>query len=282
MLRVALDATGAPEALATAAARAVADDPRLHVILVGDRERLGPPASDRVEVFHCTQTVATEADPVAELRTKPDASVSRCWQLVAERRADAVLSAGPPAAVVAAGLRLRRFLRNVSQPAVAAPLPAPRGPCLLLDVGAGSPPLPEHLRRFGLMGSLFARNVLGRSESGVGILSLDSPDSPDEALNDLPKIEGDALLRGDAEVVVCGGRTGAFVVRLLEAVLSASGRADEYASEEYGVRPLLGLDAIGLLCRDTNEATLRAAFGQAARWAETKLNDRIEHELRLA
>src|SRR5947209_19070038 len=140
-MRIALDAMGgdhAPGPIVAGAVQAVAADPQLRVTLVGDQapidaalaQAAGP--RDRIDVFHCTQVVTMEETPVVALRKKPDNSISRCWQLLAERKVDAIVSAGNTGAMVAGGLRLRRFLKNVRRPGIAALMPTVRGECVLL------------------------------------------------------------------------------------------------------------------------------------------------------
>src|SRR5581483_11189167 len=118
-MQIALDAMGgdhAPGPIVTGAVQAVAADPNLRVLLVGDQAQiepiLGAQKPDRIDIFHCTQVITMEETPVVALRKKPDNSISRCWQLLAEHKVDAIVSAGNTGAMVAGGLRLRRFLKN--------------------------------------------------------------------------------------------------------------------------------------------------------------------------
>src|SRR5215510_4231648 len=163
-MRLALDAMGgddAPKAIVAGAVRAVTADPDLCVVLVGDQAQVEPllagagAVKDRLEVFHCTQVVTMEESPVVALRKKPDNSISRCWQLLAERKVEAIVSAGNTGAMVAGGLRLRRFLKNVSRPGIAAVMPTLRGMSVMVDVGANVSPKPTHLFQYGVMGSIF-------------------------------------------------------------------------------------------------------------------------------
>src|SRR6185436_1266056 len=104
------------------AVQAVAADPQLHVVLVGEQALVEAALAqaggnhDRLEIFHCTQVVTMDESPVVALRKKPDNSISRCWQLLAEKKVEAIVSAGNTGAMVAGGLRLRRFLKNVRRP----------------------------------------------------------------------------------------------------------------------------------------------------------------------
>src|SRR5438045_1885775 len=169
-MQIALDAMGgdhAPGPVVAGAVQAVAADPELRVVLVGDRARVEPllegaASRDRLDVFHCSQTIGMEESPVVGLRKKPDNSISRCWQLLSQGKVDGIVSAGNTGAVVAGGLFLKRFLPNVRRPGIAAIMPTVRGLCVMLDVGANINPKPEHLYQYGVMGSIFAKHVLQR------------------------------------------------------------------------------------------------------------------------
>src|SRR2546429_9674257 len=145
---IALDAMGgdhAPGPIVAGALQAVAANPDLRVVLVGDRAQVEPHLGgnpERVEIFHCTQVITMEEAPVLALRKKPDNSIGRCWQLLAERKVSAIVSAGNTGAMVAGGLRLRRFLKNVCPARIAAVMPTLRGPGVIPDVCAHISPQP--------------------------------------------------------------------------------------------------------------------------------------------
>src|SRR5688500_17886760 len=115
---IALDAMGgdhAPGPIVAGAVQAVQADPDLRVILVGDQAQVEPAlaqagdTSGRVDLFHCTQIITMEESPVEALRKKPDNSISRCWQLLAQRKVDGIVSAGNTGSMVAGGFILKRF-----------------------------------------------------------------------------------------------------------------------------------------------------------------------------
>src|SRR5438477_1004532 len=181
-MQLALDAMGgdhAPEPIVAGAVQAVAADPALRVVLVGDQARIEPLLTavsnrDRLDIFPCTQVVGMEDSPVVALRKKPDNSISRCWQLLAEHKVEAIVSAGNTGAMVAGGLRLRLFLKGIRRPGIAATLPTLKGPCVLLDVGANVNPKPEHLFQYGIMGSIFARHILKHERPTIGLMNVGS------------------------------------------------------------------------------------------------------------
>src|SRR3984957_2222309 len=184
-MQIALDAMGgdhAPGPIVAGAVQAVAADPELRVTLVGDQAQIEPLLAnvanrDRLDIFHCTQVVGMEESPVVALRKKPDNSISRCWQLLAQRKSDGIVSAGNTGAMVAGGLFLKRFLKNVKRPGIAAVMPTARGPSVLLDVGANISPKPEHLFQYGVMGSIFARNILNQPDPTVGLMNVGSEEA---------------------------------------------------------------------------------------------------------
>src|SRR5438067_11160051 len=179
-MQIALDAMGgdhAPGPIVAGAIQAVQAEPSLRVFLVSDQAQVDPLLAgadtlrERLELFHCTQVITMEETPVLALRKTPDNSLSRCWQLLAQRKVDAIVSAGNTGAMVAGGLRLRLFLPNVRRPGIAAVLPSFKGPCVLLDVGANVNPKPEHLYQYGVMGSIYAKHILKKDKPAIGLMN---------------------------------------------------------------------------------------------------------------
>src|SRR6516225_7398625 len=185
-MQIALDAMGgdfAPGPIVQGALQAVAADPELRVVLVGDQVQVEPLLAraggkpERIDLFHCTQVITMEETPVLALRKKPDNSISRCWQLLAEHKVEAIVSAGNTGAMVAGGLRLRLFLKNVRRPGIAAIMPTLRGASVIIDVGANVNPKPEHLFQYGVMGSIFAKHVLQKPQPTIGLMNVGSEEA---------------------------------------------------------------------------------------------------------
>src|SRR5215831_9556231 len=324
---IALDAMGgdhAPGPIVAGAVQAVAADPQLSVLLVGDQARVEPLLSgvahrERLDLFHCTQAVGMEESPVVALRKKPDNSISRCWELLAGHKVDAIVSAGNTGAMVAGGLFLRRFLANVSRPGIAAVMPTLRGPCVLIDVGANVNPKPEHLFQYGVMGSIFAKYILQRPKPTIGLMNVGSEEQKGHDLakdtnalfNASPlreqfvgNVEGRDIQKGAADVVVCDGFVGNVVLKTSEGVFeftmkmvaqevlgSLSGERDKaqqalarlvdrYDYSAHGGAPLLGIDGICIICHGSSgDRAIKNALAVAATYARARLNELIVEEL---
>jgi glycerol-3-phosphate acyltransferase PlsX len=327
-MQVALDAMGgdhAPGPIVAGAVQAVQADPALRVTLVGDRAQIEPclkdVASDRIDIFHCTQVITMEEPPVLGLRKKPDNSISRCWQLLAEHKVDAIVSAGNTGAMVAGGLRLRRFLQNVKRPGIAAVMPTLRGPCVLLDVGANVSPKPMHLFHYGIMGSIFAKHILKKDRPTIGLMNVGSEEQKGHDLAKetlalfigshlseqfIGNIEGRDINKGTCDVIVTDGFVGNVVLKVCEGVfdfvmkmtakelqgtlVNERGQAmkalqalvDRYDYSSHGGAPLLGIDGICIICHGSSgDQAIKNALHVAARYVSVKLNELIVKELEL-
>ncbi len=131
------------------------------------------PGDVRFEVVHAPDAVSMAEDPAAACRSKPRASIMVCAELVAAGRAAGLVSAGNSGATMAAVTlwHLKR-IPGILRPAIAAPIPTPKGVTVLLDAGANVDCKPWHLVQFALMGSLLARHVYGVAQPSVGLLTI--------------------------------------------------------------------------------------------------------------
>src|SRR5438105_7317826 len=153
MIRVAVDAMGgdrAPDEIVAGAREAACAE--IQPIL------FGPAGLDThgLELVEAADTIAMHEKPAEAVRAKPDSSLVAAVRAVGEGRADAVLSAGNTGAMLAASLLELRRLPGVFRPAIAVPIPARRGPSVLIDAGANADARPEHLLQFAHMGAVFA------------------------------------------------------------------------------------------------------------------------------
>ncbi|HTU20539.1 MAG TPA: phosphate acyltransferase PlsX [Gemmataceae bacterium] len=324
---IALDAMGgdhAPGPIVAGAVQAVAADPQLSVLLVGDQAQVEPLLSgvehrDRLPLFHCTQAVGMEESPVVALRKKPDNSISRCWQLLAQQKVEGIVSAGNTGAMVAGGLFLKRYLKNVRRPGIAAVMPTVKGPCVLIDVGANVNPKPEHLFQYGVMGSIFARHILQVPQPAIGLMNVGSEEQKGHDLakdthalfNASPlrgrfvgNVEGRDIHRGGVDVVVCDGFVGNVVLKTSEGVFEFTMKMvfqellaaldverdkakqalealiHRYDYSAFGGAPLLGIDGVCIICHGSSgERAIKNALGVAASYARARLNELIVKEL---
>jgi glycerol-3-phosphate acyltransferase PlsX len=179
-----------------------------------------------------TQVVGMDEKPADAFRTKEDSSLVRAVKAVADGEADAVVSAGNTGAMLAAGLVLLRRVPGVRRPAIAVPIPARKGPSVLIDAGANADCRAEHLLQFGTMGAVFAEEILGIARPTVRLLSIGEEPEKGNLLtleahellagSDLEfrgNAEGRDILEGAADVLVSDGFTGNVALKAVEGTI---------------------------------------------------------------
>src|SRR6478672_12392675 len=229
MARIAVDAMGGDRGPAEIVAGALeARAAGIEPVLFGERgiDALG------LELRETSGVIGMHEKPAEAVRAKPESSLVAAVRAVAEGKADAVVSAGNTGAMLAAGLLELRRIPGVLRPAIAVPIPAERGPSVLLDAGANADARPEHLVQFATMGAVFAEEILGVASPGVRLLSIGEEREKGNqltleahellaasGLNFEGNCEGRDLLAGAADVVVTDGFTGNVALKLLEGTI---------------------------------------------------------------
>jgi phosphate acyltransferase len=179
-----------------------------------------------------TQVVGMDEKPADAFRTKEDSSLVRAVKAVADGEADAVVSAGNTGAMLAAGLVLLRRVPGVRRPAIAVPIPARKGPSVLIDAGANADCRAEHLLQFATMGAVFAEEILDIARPSVRLLSIgEEPEKGNQltleahellSASDLEfrgNAEGRDVLEGAADVLVTDGFTGNVALKAVEGTI---------------------------------------------------------------
>ena len=226
-MRIAVDAMGgdnAPKAVIDGVMKSIEAFDDIHITLVGDKTTIEshlPTTSDRITVLHADEVIEPTDEPVRAVRRKKNSSMVLMAQEVAENRADACISAGNTGALMTAGLFIVGRIKGIDRPALAPTLPTVSGDgFLLLDVGANVDAKPEHLVQYGIMGSVYARQVLGISSPRVGLLNVGTEEKKGNDLtkktfellketnvNFVGNVEARDLLEGAADVIVTDGFT---------------------------------------------------------------------------
>lgn len=267
-MRIAVDAMGgdrAPDAPAAAALEA-RRTLGVRVVLVGPEAACraalkragagrGEGGGNDLEVASAGEVIAPDEHPVRALRQKPGASIPVGVRLVQEGRADAFVSAGSTGALMAAALLGLGRIPGIDRPALTVVLPSLQGPpTVFLDVGANADARPEHLLQFGIMGSIYAAEVLGRPRPRVGLLNIGAePGKGSElykaaydrlagaGLEFVGNVEARDLPAGVADVVVADGFVGNVVLKHTEGLASTLFGA---LRQEFRRRPVTALGAL--------------------------------------
>jgi len=240
-LTVSLDAMGGdfgPDVVVPAAELALKANRDLNLILVGDQktlsrhiERVDPTLAKRITTHHASQKVEMDESPSTALRGKKDSSMRVAINLVKEGVADACVSAGNTGALMATARFVLKTLPGIDRPAICTSMPSIQGHTHILDLGANVDSRAEHLFQFAVMGSVLASAVDNIESPRVALLNIGEEEIKgneqvkrasrllaDSELNYTGYIEGDAVYKDGADVVVCDGFVGNVMLKTTEGV----------------------------------------------------------------
>ena len=242
--RIALDAMGAdlgPSEVVAAVKLALAEFPDLlPVTLVGAEDVLRPLIVEngladhpKLSVLHASEVVTMDDKPIMALRRKKDSSMARAIDLVKSGEASALVSCGNTGALMAGGTVRLRTLDGIDRPALAAIIPRANGHFILIDAGANPQAEPEHLLHNALLGSHYARVILGVANPRVGLLTIGTEEGKGNALvagthallkqtdgilNYVGPTEGFQIFTDHCDVAVCDGFTGNLLLKSWESM----------------------------------------------------------------
>lgn len=209
------------------------------VILVGDESILSAELSkyfhdpDRIKIHHASQRIGMGDDAAAGVRSKKDSSMLRTVELHRDGQADAAVSAGNTGAFMAASLMTYGRIKGVSRPAIAIIFPSQVNNEIILDVGANVDCNARNLLEFAHLGRIYYKYFFGTQEPRVSLLNIGEESakgnslsreaykllSESEELNFIGNIEGEDVLRGVTDVIVCDGFVGNVVLKTVEGAL---------------------------------------------------------------
>jgi phosphate acyltransferase len=308
MIWIAVDAMGGDEAPRQVidGALAAVRDVDLGVVLVGPGDRVDAelrrhPGVDltRIRLVDAADVVSMEEAPAAALRRKPFTSIRIAAETVASGGADGLFSAGHTGATVIAAHAALGMLNGVDRPALAATIPTPRRPAVLLDVGASIECRPQHLLQFAVMGSVYARVALGIEAPRVGLLSIGEEATKGNELtreahrllqSSLPSFVGNVeardVYRGHADVIVCDGFTGNVALKISEGLVELIERLQDKAVSviaadlDLGGAPLLGVNGVAIVGHGRSSAgAVRNGVMMAHRFASDRFIERVQGDI---
>jgi glycerol-3-phosphate acyltransferase PlsX len=224
---------------AEGAARALSLDPGLTFLMVGDEAAIAaalaphPALKAASEILHAPETIAGTDKPSQAIRRAKTTSMGLAIDAVKQGKADAALSGGNTGALMAMSKLALRTIPGIDRPALAALLPTlGEQDCVMLDLGANTECDAQNLVQFAVMGSAYARTVLGVSKPRVKLLNIGTEElkGTDELkaaaallreADYLPLrfdgfTEGDQLSRGQVDVVVTDGFSGNIALKTAE------------------------------------------------------------------
>ena len=243
-LTLAIDAMGGdfgPCVTVPAALQALASHSHLSLLLVGIPDNITPLLAKadssllgRLQVIPAESVIASDARPSQAIRGSRGSSMRIALELVKEGRAQACISAGNTGALMGLAKLLLKPLDGIERPALMTVLPhQQRGKTVVLDLGANVDSDSEMLVQFAIMGAVMAEEVLDIANPRVALLNIGQEETKglesirsaastlkaSDSINYIGYVEGNDLLTGKTDVLVCDGFVGNVTLKTMEGVV---------------------------------------------------------------
>src|SRR5665647_48119 len=182
------------------------------------------------EIVHTTQVIEMGDHPAKAFSQKKNSSIAVGYGMLKNGSLDGFCSAGNTGAMLVGASYTVNVIPGVLRPALATVLPCiDNRDSVILDIGLNPDTKPEVLLQYGILGSIYAKYVLGVENPTVGLLNIgeeETKGSPaiksayelmkeNPYLNFVGNIEGNSLFRETmTDVIVCDGFVGNVVLKL--------------------------------------------------------------------
>ena len=224
-----------------ASLQALASNLQLHLLLVGDPDiisallvKADPSVLERLQVIPAESVIAGDAKPSQAIRASRGTSMRIALELIKSGEAQACVSAGNTGALMGLAKLLIKPLDGIERPALMTVIPnQQRGKTVVLDLGANVECDSTMLVQFAVMGAVMAEEVLGIAQPRVALLNIGEEETKGldnireasavlkktQAINYIGYLEGNDLLTGKTDVMVCDGFVGNVTLKTMEGVI---------------------------------------------------------------
>ena len=273
-MRIGIDIMGgdfAPQTTTEGAILAQKELSNVELVLIGDESLISSVLEDKgadnknFSILHTTDVIGMGEHPIKAFKQKPKSSIGIGFNLLSKGELNGFTGAGNTGAMMIGSMYSVKSIPGIIRPCITSFLPKENGGVnLILDVGVNADCKPDVLYQFGVVGSIYAQNVLGIDVPRVGLLNIgeesekgnlltqasNSLMSDSKDFNFIGNIEGRDLFDDKCDVIVCDGFTGNVVLKEAEAfyyLMKKRGMLDDYFSrfnyEIYGGSPILGINS---------------------------------------
>ncbi len=236
-MKIAVDAMGGDYAPGDIIKGAVigAREYKVGITLVGPEHRIKGELAGHdtsgldIDIAHTDEYLIEGEQPALTLRTKRNASIALATRLVKEGKAQAVVSMGPTGGVITSALMHLGLVDGISRPVVGGSFCGFSPRTVMMDIGGNMDCRPDQLLDFAIVGTVYARKLMGIPEPTVALLNVGweegkgnelakatYPLLKKSGLNFIGNIEGNDIPTGKANVIICDGFVGNVAVKFCE------------------------------------------------------------------
>lgn len=285
--------------------------PELHhstkLVLIGDKHIAkhyfkNNPYHHHLEYVHTDEMIEMHEHPAKAYMKKKNSSINIGFHLVKNKEIDAFISAGNSGAMLAGSMLTLKTIPGVIRPTIGTIIPKPNGKHnLLLDVGTNVDTKPDILYQFGLLGNIYAKEMMNIENPRVALLNIGEESEKGnlvvQAAHQLMKnnpdyhfvgnVEGRHIFSDRADVIVTDGFTGNIILKMAEAFYTLILKRkikDEYFAqfnyELYGGTPVIGVNGNIIIGHGiSSPLAFKNMILQARHMVKSGLNEKIKKAL---
>ncbi len=257
-VRVVIDAMGgdyAPGEIVKGAV-AAAEKNDIEVILVGPTDSVEPELA-KYNVSHLPVHYVNADDfikegehPALAVRRKPKSSIVVATKMVKAGEADGLLGATATGSLVTSAIQFLGMIDGIERPVIGGALSSVAPKTAVFDLGVNVDCKPRHLLTFAIIGSVYARIFLNIANPTVALLNIGrEADKGNQlvreayrlleksGLNFIGNVEGNGILSGQANVIVCDAFVGNAILKFSESGAEVIGN---YLTSKVSRYPIIG------------------------------------------
>lgn len=325
---IVVDAMGgdnAPNEIVKGCIDAVNEQEGFNVLLLGDSEKIERILSEnkfdskRVSIKNTTEVITNDDIPTKAIKTKKDSSMVVGFNTLKQNCGDVFISCGNTGALLTGATLILGRIPGIDRPALAPVIPTKKGGALLIDAGFNTVCRPINYLQFGVMGSIYMKEMFNIEKPRVGLINVGSEEIKgnetirqayallsNSNINFVGNVEGRDLPNGDVDVAVCDGFVGNVLLKFLEGVgaFIHEGLKEVYYKnfiskfsallvrnelkkfkkkldyEEYGGAPVLGINGTVIKCHgNSNAKSFKKSILKAYSFAKSTIMEQIKHEI---
>lgn len=277
----------------------------VELVLIGDQSAIEKVLSENnvdknlFSIVHTDEVIGMGEHPIKAFKTKPKSSIGLGFHLLKEGKLDGFAGAGNTGAMMIGSMYSVQNISGIIRPCITSVLPKENGGVnIILDVGINADCKPDVLYQFGILGSIYAKHVLGIEDPKVGLLNIgEEPEKGNllsqasynlmkesDDFNFFGNVEGRDLYSDKCDVIVCDGFTGNIVIKQAETMyhtMKSRDLLDDYFSrfnyEIYGGTPVLGINSNVVVGHGiSNEIAIKNMIKLTADIAKANLSGKIK------
>lgn len=272
-VRIVVDAMGgdyAPTEIVKGAVLAAQKQSDVDITLVGPVETITAEMarynshSSLVHFIGADDSIKEGESPVLTAQSRSNSSVAVAVKALRAGEADAVISAGPTGALVGSTIRYLGMIDGIERPVIGGALATFAPDTVLMDCGVNVDCKPSHLLTFAIMGTIYARKFLNIENPSIAILNIGAEENKgnrvtretyallkESGLNFIGNVEGNEIMSGKANVIICDGFVGNVLFKFTEGGLEL---INKWLKSKFGRFPLT-VPIFKLISRDLTSLT---------------------------